>query len=398
MKPARILVVGGGPVGLSFAIAISRLQNAVVTVIERNALAFAMLAEPSFDHRVVALSPQSIDFLTGIGVWNKISQSRLTPVDKMRVFGDGDVSTNALPEITFDPGMPLAHIIEHRTLMAAMVAAAEEANVRMIERETVVALENAPTGNFAGPCQRIKLGSGLVIEADLVVGADGRTSQVRKLSGIDVVEKDYASDGVVANFVAEKPHGNVAMQWFSKGGVLVYLPLPQNQISIVWSISHSNAVNMSVLGDAAFATAVAAAGDHALGALVLASPRECISLKRIRAQEWVKPGLALIGDAAHAIHPLAGQGINLGFGDAQQLCDELASMGTFSRVGDEAVLRRYARKRAESTALMAETTDYLQGLFQRNDRVSKWLRSTGFAWFDRMPAIKRTATEYATHA
>ncbi len=401
MKERRehIFVVGGGPVGLSFALAASKLPSTDVTLIERNAIAptvAAPMSDGKFDHRVYALSPQTIIFLERLGVWERVPSSHKTPVNTMRVFGDADLLSGPLSEINFEHGQPLAHIVEHRILMSALVAATVETGLRVMEGVSVAGISFSKAGI---PSPQIVLEGGAEIDAGLVVGADGRASQARKLAGIDVVEKDYASNAVVANLIAERPHGNTAMQWFSANGVLAFLPLPGNQVSIVWSTSCAQAADLLASDDAAFADAVASAGGgYCLGKLKLASTREAIALKRISAQTWVRPGLALIGDAAHAIHPLAGQGVNLGIGDAQQLVAELASMGAFSSVGDIAALRRYARKRAESAALMAETTDYLQGLFIRDDRMAKWLRRTGFVWFDQLPMIKRAATEYAIHA
>ncbi len=400
MKERRehIVVVGGGPVGLSFALAASKLPSTDVTLIERNAIApnvAAPMSDGNFDNRVYALSPQTATFLERLGVWERIPSSHKTPVNTMRVFGDADLLSGPLSEIHFEHGKALAHIVEHRTLMSALVSATVGTGLRVMAGVSVAGISFPTAGN---PSPQIVLAGGAEINAGLVVGADGRASQVRKLAGIDVVEKDYASNAVVANLIAERPHGNTAMQWFSANGVLAFLPLPGNQISIVWSTSRVQAADLLALDDAAFADAVAAAAGFCLGKLKLASAREAVALKRVAAQTWVRSGLALIGDAAHAIHPLAGQGVNLGIGDAQQLVAELASMGAFSSVGDIAALRRYARKRAESAALMAETTDYLQSLFLRNDNMAKWLRRTGFVWFDRLPMIKRTATEYAIHA
>lgn len=397
MKSNRehIVVVGGGPVGLGFALAASRLAGFDVTVVERNALSAGASSVPdaaTFDQRVYALSPSSVAFLGTLGVWEKIAPARRTPIDAMRVFADADARAQPLPEIHFDHGAPLAHMVEHQTLMAALVAAVAETPVEVIERETVTAI-NTPA---SAPTHRhITLAGGALIEAHLLVGADGRASRTRLLAGIDVIEKDYKSDALVANFHAEKPHNNIAVQWFANQGVLACLPLPQNQISIVWSTPVLNARALHALDDAAFADQVAAASHHLFGRLRLASPREAIGLKRILAAEWVQPGLALIGDAAHAIHPLTGQGVNLGFGDARHLCAVLAAKGAFSRAGELLVLRRYARQRAEPTALMAETTDCLQQLFWRDDSVAKWLRRDGFGWFGRMPAVKRAAMEYA---
>ncbi len=402
MKSIReqIVIIGGGPVGLSFALAAARLAGVDVTIIEKNPLpdpkisAIAPVDSTRFDHRVYALSPSTVTFLTELGVWQHMPPARCTPIDTMRVFADEESAT-VLPAFTFDEGVPLAHIIELQTLMAALVAKVVASNIRLIVGDTPLEIK-AAGANQAG--QKITLASGEVIDATLLVGADGRASQVRRSANIDVTEKDYDSDAIVANFHTEIAHGNTARQWFSNDGVMAYLPLPQNQISIVWSTSRLNAQRWQAMGDDEFCAAVGAAGQHSLGKLTLASRRDALALKRIQALQWVQPGLALMGDAAHAIHPLAGQGVNLGFGDAQQLAAELAGKSALSSVGDLAVLRRYARKRIESAALMAGTTDYLQGLFKRHDAVAKWLRHDGFQWFDRISVARRMVAQYALRA
>ncbi len=396
MKKFRILVVGGGPVGLAFALAASRLRDVEVVVVERAATDTPALPSTHFDHRVYALAPTSIALLESIGVWPRIASARITPIDQMRVFADAEQNTQSeqapLPEIEFGIGAPLAHIVEHAVLMEALHQGVGESAIVFKPGERVAAMETTKTG------RRITLASGEILDADLLIAADGRQSQIRQFAGIDVVEKDYASDGVVANFVATKPHGNIARQWFSPEGVLAYLPLPDNQISIVWSVAHAFATKLGALDDARFAERVADAGGHALGVLTLASPRDAVPLKRLRALQWVKPALALIGDAAHAVHPLAGQGANLGFGDVSVLVDILASRSAMSRIGDLALLRRYARARIEAAVAMAETTDRLHGLFLSEAAVAKWLRRQGFGWFNRAAPIKRLATEYAIRA
>ena len=395
----RVVVVGGGPVGCAFALAASRaIAGAEIVLVERNEPPVADQAQtqapgPQFDHRVYALSPQSISLLSEIGVWQRISTDRLTPVDTMHVSGDADTPAKTLPRIDFSHGAPLAHIVEHKTLMAALYDALAETGVKTIFGTTVTSMSIHGAQHALALADRTQA-IGEMLQVDLVVAADGRQSRIRELAGIEIDAKDYASVGIVANFACERSHGNVARQWFTPDGVLAYLPLPHNEISIVWSVTRLFAESLPAFGDPAFAMAVANAGHLALGNLTATSPVEAIPLKRVTARQSVKPGLALVGDAAHAIHPLAGQGVNLGFGDVRSLIEVIRNRPTMAGVGDMATLRRYARAQSGATAAMGETTDCLHTLFSSNDNVAKWVRRTGFEWFNRSGLVKRLVTDY----
>jgi 2-polyprenylphenol 6-hydroxylase len=385
--PTQIVVVGGGPVGAAFALRAAVLPRVNVTLIERGAAPAPASHDSGFDPRVYALSPRSMTLLTSLGVAKHFRAERITAVDAMRVWGAPD-GKKERASICFQRGESLAHIIEHSTLLDAIYSALAQSGVQI---KTGCSVNAIPV---VGMRRTVQLSTGEAIDADLVVGADGRQSQIRELAGIDAMVKDYDSVGVVANFACERPHANVASQWFSKDGVLAYLPLPGKHTSIVWSVSTQFA---SALPTAAedFADLVARQGQLSLGRLQQVSAREQIALKRVCANTWVAPALALIGDAAHAIHPLAGQGANLGFGDVEALGAVLAEKSAFARIGDVALLRRYERQRMEPTTAMLETTDHLQGLFSRDDRMAKWAASNGFNWFDRSGWIKQLAIEYA---
>ncbi len=390
----RIAVVGGGPVGAAFAIAASRaLPNAEIDLLERAARPANAFHENKFDQRVYALSPQSMTLLDELGVWSRIVPQRITPVDDMHVVSDAETTGEQLPSMHFSYGAPLAYIVEHSALLAALYDTLAETRVKVRFGARVVSMSQHEQR------RSLTLADGSVVDADLVLGADGRQSQIRQMLGIDVVAKDYASVALIGNFACEKPHGNIARQWFTTGGVLAYLPLPLQQISIVWSVANAFADTLPTKKDGAdFAHCVASVGHDCLGALTHASPVEAIPLQRISAMRCVAAAAALIGDAAHAIHPLAGQGVNLGFGDVRCLMEVLRERGALSGIGDVALLRRYARARAEASVAMGELTDCLHTLFQRNDNVAKWVRRTGFNWFDRLPLLKRIATEYAVRS
>jgi 2-polyprenyl-6-methoxyphenol hydroxylase-like FAD-dependent oxidoreductase len=199
----------------------------------------------------------------------------------------------------------------------------------------------------------------------------------------------------------ERPHGGVARQWFAAQQVMAWLPLgaagdERRLMSIVWSLPEGRATDMMALDSDAFAQKVAEAGQHSLGALTLISRRDAVPLVRMEARDWCADAIALVGDAAHAVHPLAGQGLNLGIADAATLAQTVGARGALARAGDRAVLRRYARARREAAALMVNSTDGLFGLFAREDDVSKLVRRRGMAWFGKQSWLKELAVGYAS--
>jgi 2-polyprenylphenol 6-hydroxylase len=379
-----VAVVGAGPVGLSFALATAKTSSLNVHLIEAGSPA-AQPESADFDHRVYALSPGSKTFLESLDVWQALPRERIAPVTAMQVRGDDGAS-----EIDFEWRSPLAFIVEHNTLMRVLWSKLhEQARVRI----------HAP----AQPCDlslseraaSLSLQDGDTIEAALVVGADGANSWVRSRAGLQVEEKSYQSFGVVANFSAQRPHQGIARQWFTQDSVLAWLPLPKQCISIVWSVNDARVDELLALAPQKFADTVSAAGNASLGRLVSISPVARFPLRRVVASRWVAEHVALIGDAAHAIHPLAGQGANLGFGDARCLGELLASLSPLSSVGDLAVLRKFERSRRESATALAIVTDRLKGLFAHPARGVARLRNTGLNLTDRQAWVKRRLMQYA---
>ena len=386
----RIVIIGAGPVGLAFALAAARLPGAEVTVLERRPLTTSPTTE-GFDHRVYALSPGSRALLEELEVWSLLDSTRIAPIRAMHVFGDAGAEQAG--EIDFSQGSPLAFIVEHAALMNALQAAvsAQSDRIQVIDKAEVVAIDFADSAGAA----KIRLADQISLAAELLVAADGNASRVRCMAGIDTQVKDYGSDGIVANFSAARGHGGVARQWFSAQGVLAYLPLPRDQVSIVWSVKVGRATELEELDTTAFSAAVAAAGNHTLGELTLTSSRTRIALKRVTAARWVQPGLALIGDAAHSIHPLAGQGANLGFADVRALFTELRDRSPLSRPGDLAVLRRYERARREDALAMGEITDKLHSLYLSDAPLAKVVRRNGLNRINRLSATKAMLIAHA---
>ncbi len=383
---ASIVVVGGGPVGLAFALAASRLPGVDVEVIERSVQSWDALPEAT-DHRVYALSPASTAFLERLGVVP--DKTRVAPVRGMKVWGDSADDDGS--RLEFGHGGLLAFIVEHAVLMHSLRSRlAADGKVR-------IRLGQAPSGlKVEGARRLIALEDGTCLTADLVIAADGRQSQMRELAGIRVVAKDYESDGIVGNLCCERSHGDVARQWFTANGVLALLPLPKNRVSMVWSVSREFSASVSADAGVELATRIEAECGHALGAMSIASPVDRFPLARISADRWVEPGLALMGDAAHAVHPLAGQGVNLGFGDAEALCDAIAQRSRFSSIGDIALLRRYERRRREAAWAVGQITDGLRSFFSNEEAKVKWLRNRGLGMVERLPVVKTLLVDYAS--
>ncbi len=399
---SKIVVVGAGPVGLAFALGAATLRSAEVTLVERQTLALARLSEGNalhkadlFDTRVYALSPGSKAFLTHLGVWQRLPAARVTDIEAMQVWGD-DIERES--QIQFQENQPVAHIVEHAALMNALVESLDaHENIRVIAGTSIMSVD-APSDSSAR--RRITLSDQSDISADLVIGADGARSLVRELAGISAKKFDYESDGVVANFRAEKPHGGIARQWFlddTVGGksVLAYLPLPNQQISIVWSMTKRHSDELVSRGAETFAEAVAQATNYALGKLTPTSEITRIGLQKLTATEWVRPGLALIGDAAHAIHPMAGQGANLGFADARELLNTLQNRSALSAMGDLRVLRTYERARREDAASMGAVTHGLRALYSSDAAIAKRVRNQGLNVLNQIPVVKALFMNHA---
>ena len=380
-----VVIVGGGLVGLSLAAAL-RDSGLKLALIEPSEPAPA-LAEDSWDTRVYAVSPGAAAFLEKCGAWERLPRERVTRIEAMRIYGDD--ARSRLDFSAYDAGLrELAFIVENGRLQHALWRAAR-AHVKVYCPANWVALE------LAADSGSLRLEDGTEIAARLVVGADGAESRVRAQAGIAVTPSDYGQLGVVANFSCEKPHGGVAFQWFRRDGVLAVLPLPGNRVSMVWSIGEERGRELAALAMAELAAEVEAASHGVLGELRLITPAAAFPLKLQRVTNFIKPRLALVGDAAHNVHPLAGQGLNLGFRDARELSAVLADRGVQRDCGDYALLRRYERARREDVLVMQFTTHALQKLFN-NDVV--WLagaRNLGLRLANWQPQLKSFLVHHA---
>ncbi|MCD6042900.1 MAG: 2-octaprenyl-3-methyl-6-methoxy,4-benzoquinol hydroxylase, partial [Burkholderiales bacterium] len=331
-----------------------------------------------FDARVYALSPGNVEFLRRMKAWPSVPAERVAPVHAMRIFGDDGASR--LEFDAYRAGVPeLAWIVEDSALQDALWAGLDVEICAPAQCEELCVHEKSVS---------LKLRDGQTLSARLVVGADGANSFVRRAAGIEVAESDYGQTAVVANFRCEKPHANTAFQWFQGGEVLAFLPLPGDQLSMVWSLPRAEAVRIERMEAQPLCHEVEAASRHALGSLELTSSQKAYPLRRLAARKLVGPRVALAGDAGHVIHPLAGQGLNLGLQDARALADMLVARAPVRDPGDLALLRRYARSRAEPILAMGSVVDGLHTLFNAGNPLAARLRNAGLNLTERLPVLK----------
>lgn len=381
-----VLIIGGGLVGLSLAGALAGSGLRLALVEPQPPSPYPDGA--SWDSRVYALSPGSAAFLERDGAWQRLPRERVTCVETMRVYGDDPRAR--LDFSAYDAGLrELAFIVEGRQLQHALWETLRQQDLRLYCPGNWRALQ------FHSDHAAVQLEDGTELAARLVIGADGAESRVRVQAGIAMNPSDYRQLGVVANFSCERPHHGAAFQWFMRDGVLALLPLPGNRVSMVWSIAQEQGRELLALSEEELAARVESASHGALGTLRVATPAAGFPLKLQRVTQFTKPRVALVGDAAHNVHPLAGQGVNLGFRDSRVLAEVLIARGPQRDCGDHALLRRYERARREDVLAMQLTTDALQKLFN-NDVV--WLagaRNLGLKLLNWQPLLKNLLVRHA---
>ena len=378
-----LVIVGGGLAGLALAVALRRSPLSIAVVEAR------MPQRPDgWDARIYAISPANARFLDSIGIWPHLDHARMAPVRKMAVEGDG---RGRLDFSAYDSGVgELAWIAESALLHGELWESAKrQGNVDLLCPASPAAL------NLAGAEAELVLADRRSLKARLVVAADGADSWTRSAAGIKVDFRHYDQMGVVANFSVEKEHRGVAWQWFRPDGVLAWLPLPGNRISMVWSTPVTEARSLLELAPDALCARVAAAGNDRLGKFELLTPPAGFPLRLMRAPRTVAPRLALIGDAAHTIHPLSGHGINLGFQDAQSLAAVLEACPAHVDCGDLHWLRRHERARREEVLALQTVTHGLHALFGHQAGPLAMMRNLGMNLLNGLPVIKDALVRYA---
>lgn len=378
-----VLIIGAGLSGTSLACALGG-SGLRVGLVERQAPALA----DDWDARIYAVSPTNVDFLRACGVWDELPRERRCAVEHMQIYGDGG---GVIRFSAFESGLQaLAWIVESGQMALRLWQRAQAFdNVRILCPASLQQL------SFAADAAQVTLDDGRVLRAALVVAADGVESRTRALAGVAAEIRPYGELGVVANFSCEKAHYGTAWQWFRDDGALAWLPLPGNRISMVWSTPQAHAQALLALPPQMLAQRVAQAGAQRLGALHLLAPAAGFPLRWMRAQTMVAPRLALIGDAAHAVHPLSGHGVNLGFQDAKALAAYLLALPSGGDCGALAGLKAYAAARSMETALVRGTTDGLQRLFREDRPLLGLVRNAGLSLAGALPPLRSALARYA---
>jgi ubiquinone biosynthesis UbiH/UbiF/VisC/COQ6 family hydroxylase len=382
-----VIVIGGGLVGAAFALALqdSGLKLALV----ESAPPPPLPQDGSWDSRIYAISPGNAAFLSELGVWETMDRQRIMPIEEMRVWGDDGISR--LDFSAYETGTAsLGFIVESRLMQAALWA-----RLQGLPGIELISPARCTSLSLRDDEACLALGDGRILHSKLIVGADGGNSWTRTQAGLSVTVSDYRQMGVVANFATEKPHGSIARQWFLEDSILAWLPLPGNRISMVWSTSPAHARHLLNLAPEVLCTEVQEAGEAMLGGLQLLTPAAAFPLRLQNAEAVVRPRLALIGDAAHLVHPLAGQGVNLGFHDAKGLAALLHDRHPPADVGNFGLLRRHERARQADVRAMQVMTDSLHTLFGSEIPGIGKLRNLGMSFINRRQWLKRQLVAHA---
>jgi len=377
-KKYDVLIVGAGITGLTVAALLAQGQYSGqlrLTVVDAAPRPFH---DPDGDValRVSAIATGSANLLDSIGAWHYVSETRASAYDAMRVW-DESIEPDSGSTLSFDAaefGVPqLGFIVENVLIQYALLAVLDKLDVKLMFDTRIDSLE-----------------------ADLVIGADGSRSFVREKVGIRTQDFPYGQTAFVTHLKPERPHGRTALQRFTQDGPLGMLPLGDGRVSVVWSIHDVLAERVQAANDEELGEILSAASDYALGNLEVSGPRGGFPLCARHATQYVMRGVALIGDAAHAVHPLAGQGANLGLQDAAKLADVInTALGNAEHPGDRPVLRRYERARKGENATMLHFMTGLNKLFATDSALVRELRINGMRLFNYSGPIRDHAVKVA---
>ncbi len=399
MSTQEIIILGGGIVGKTAALAFSQKGLKVLHIAanfgDKSNTNLSSSEKDPWNSRVYAISHSSEQLFKDLQIWQAIDPSRRQAVEQMRIYGDSGQTEDGIHFSAFEANLPkLAYIVESQQIEDALDLATTfskfivrlEASFESISMDEEQATVKTNLGIFNAP---------------LVIAADGANSLVRTQVGIEISQDIYEHTAIIGNFASENQHLRTAHQWFlDNGDVLALLPLPDKKVSMVWSTSESNAAHLVDLAKNdpnLFSQTISSQAQgmplEALGKLQLLNQVKTYPLKRQRAKQFIGPNLdpkvVLLGDAAHVMHPLAGQGLNLGLRDIRDLVKTITEKETFRKINDRVLLRRYERARVADVDAILGVTHHLHRLFMRNDSALKWLRNTGMRLLNQQSNIKK---------
>jgi 2-octaprenyl-6-methoxyphenol hydroxylase len=391
MRKVDVLISGGGMVGLTLGLACA--QGGLKTLIA-DAAAPATVLAPQFDGRVSALAYASVRMLRALGVWEGL-KDHAQPIREILVT-DGKLASATSPfSLHFDSAEvgaeALGYIAENRHIRTALYdAVARAANLELLAPATAKSVTTENGGAV------VTLADGSQVACALVIAAEGRESRLRAEMGINMIGWSYPQVGIVATVEHEKPHNGVAYEHFLPSGPFAILPLPGNRSSLVWTETKAKAPALLALDEAGFNAELARRfGDH-LGATKSAGPRWSYPLAFHLARDFVKPRFALAGDTAHGIHPIAGQGLNLGLKDAAALAEVLLDAARLGRdIGALDTLKRYERWRRFDSVVMGGTMDALNRLFSNDIAPIRHLRDLGLGIVDSIAPARKFFMRHA---
>ncbi|MFT7235512.1 MAG: 2-octaprenylphenol hydroxylase [Methylophagaceae bacterium] len=381
-----VIIVGAGMVGSSLAVALSTEKKLKIALIEPVELKPIAESDPA-DMRVSAVSQASEQLLKNLNIWPHFIQSRLSPFTDMIVW---ETQSSKVHFNSADIGEPhLGHLVENRHIQQACLSECQQqSNITLI----------CPDKPASKNGNAITLENGQTLTADLIIAADGAQSPLRDWAGIDSKGWDYHQHGLVCTVTTQHPHQQTARQRFLPEGPLAFLPLANShQCSIVWSNSSEQAELLKKLSDDEFKDTIAKAFEHQLGDIVELSSRVSFPLKCRHADHYVESGFALVGDAAHTIHPLAGQGVNIGFLDAATLAEVVIQAHQKGRkIGSLHTLNKYQRQRKGDNLTIQLTMDVFKRVFGSHNPAVRLARQSGFKLVNNNDFLRRCFMQQAS--
>jgi len=399
IRTIDVVVVGGGIAGKACALGLAQLGLQTIQIAPDLDQTVLAPQGNEWGQRIYAFSPGTQKLLAHLQVWDAIDHSRMQAVRDMRIFGDRGGKHDQLHLSAFEAGTPqLAWIGESNVIEHTL----DQASRFQTKLERITDVVESIEVDSAGVMLHLK--NGVALQAQLVIAADGANSPIRAELGISTTEESYSQSAVVANWLCTNAHLETAYQWFlPDGDIVAMLPLPNKQVSMVWSTSPENAAELVKLDQGVWSQQFSSIANGAiaeqLGVLTLNSVPAAFPLRRIRASRFIgpdeNPKVALIGDAAHVMHPLAGQGLNLGLRDVATLLHILSKRESFRLPNDKILLRRYERQRQGDTSALLWVTDKLKKLFSASSGTEKQLRNWGLGMVNRSHFIKRRLIERA---